>query len=87
MSKLILNPEYKLYERNGRAMCSSRQVAEEFEKQHKHVLRDIEELDCSEEFRQSNFGPSSYRNEQNKKQPEYLMTKDGFVTTVKLGGG
>lgn len=30
MSKLILNPEFKLYERNGQAFCSSRQVAEEF---------------------------------------------------------
>lgn len=82
MSKLILNPEFNLYERNGQAFCSSRQVAEEFGKQHKHVLRDIESLDCSNEFRQSNFGPSYYRNEQNKKQPEYLMTKDGFVFLV-----
>ncbi len=32
MSKLILNPEFNLYERNGQAFCSSRQVAEEFEK-------------------------------------------------------
>jgi hypothetical protein len=30
VSKLILNPEYRLYERNGQAFCSSRQVAEEW---------------------------------------------------------
>ena len=44
MNKLMLNPEYNLYERKGQAFCSSRQVAEEFNKQHGHVLRDIEEI-------------------------------------------
>ncbi|WP_024985308.1 Rha family transcriptional regulator [Brevibacillus borstelensis] len=79
MSKLILNPEYGLYERNGQAFCSSRQVAVEFEKEHYNVLRDIENLDCSKEFRAFNFEVSSYRSEQNKKVPEILMTKDGFT--------
>lgn len=82
MTKLILNPEYRLYERNSQAYCSSRQVAEEFSKQHGHVLRDIEKLDCSEEFRRSNYGESSYKNEQGKWQPEVLMTKDGFTFIV-----
>lgn len=78
MTKLILNTECKLYELNGRAFCTSRQVSDEFEKRHANVLRDIEELDCSDEFRRLNFELSSYKNEQNKKQPEILMTKDGF---------
>ena len=82
MSKLILNPEYRLYERNGKAFCSSRQVAEEFGKRHDNVLRDIENLDCSKEFRLLNFEESTYLNEQNKKQPQYLMTKDGFTFLV-----
>lgn len=42
MSKLILNPEYRLYERNGQAFCSSRQVAEEFGKRHDNVLQSID---------------------------------------------
>lgn len=84
MSKLILNPDCGLYERKGKAYCSSRQVAEEFGKQHGHVLRDIEILDCSEGFRRSNFGESSYKNEQGKRQPEILMTKDGF-TFIAMG--
>ncbi len=79
MSKLILNPDYRLYERHGQAYCSSRQVADEFEKRHADVLRDIDALDCSFEFRERNFALSSYRSEQNKKQPEILMTKDGFT--------
>ena len=82
MSKLILNPEHQLYERDGQAFCSSRQVAEEFSKRHDNVLQDIRNLDCSEEFRLLNFQESSYRNEQGKKQPEYLMTKDGFTFLV-----
>jgi Rha family phage regulatory protein len=79
MDKLILNPEYNLYERNGKSYCSSRQVAETFGKEHNHVLRDIKHLECSAEFGLSNFGQSSYKNEQNKKHPEILMTKDGFA--------
>ncbi|MCI8582719.1 MAG: Rha family transcriptional regulator, partial [Dorea sp.] len=51
-------------------------------KQHAHVLRDIKELECSEEFRLSNFGESSYINSQNKKQPMYYMTRDGFTILV-----
>ena len=38
MSKLILNPEYRLYERNGQVFCSSRQVAEEY----RNALREME---------------------------------------------
>lgn len=54
-------------------------VAKVFEKEHRSVLRDIRELDCSEDFRLHNFVQSSYTNEQGKKQPCYFMTRDGFV--------
>lgn len=79
---LIINPNYELYERNDKAFCSSRQVAESFEKRHDHVLRDIQKLDCSENFRLLNFGETFYKDEWNRKQPEYLMTKDGFIFLV-----
>lgn len=39
-------------------MTTSLNVANIFGKQHKHVLRDIKELDCSDDFRESNFGLS-----------------------------
>ena len=32
MNKLILNPEYGLYEKNGQPFCDSLQVAETFKK-------------------------------------------------------
>ena len=76
---LILHPDYALYEKKDKAFCSSLQIAQEFSKRHDSVLRDIRVLDCSENFRLTNFVESSYRNEQNKKQPMFLMTRDGFV--------
>lgn len=54
-------------------------VAKFFAKNHNDVLRDIRNLDCSEEFRLRNFAQSSYFNEQGKKQPCIDMTRDGFT--------
>lgn len=68
--------------REEKATCTSLDVANTFGKSHDHVLRDIRELRCSAEFRLSNFGESSYTNAQNKKQPMYLMTRDGFTILV-----
>lgn len=65
-----------------RAACTSLDVADTFGKDHRHVLRDIRELGCSDEFRLSNFGPSSYVNERNKTQPMVVMTRDGFTILV-----
>lgn len=67
---------------NNRPVTDSLMIAEKFEKSHFHVLRDIEELECSEEFRESNFGLSSYRSTQNKELPKYLITQDGFSFLV-----
>ncbi len=63
-------------------ITTSLKVAEVFEKEHARVLRDIRELSCSEDFRNGNFAESSYINSQNKKQPMYQITKDGFVLLV-----
>lgn len=76
---LILHPVYELYQKHNTAFCSSLQVAHEFGKEHFIVMRDIRNLDCPEDFRLYNFVESSYRNEQNKKQPMFLMTRDGFM--------
>lgn len=65
-------------------VVSSLDVAETFEKSHDKVLRDIRELECSGEFRLANYGESYYINSQNKKQPMYHMTKDGF-TLLAMG--
>lgn len=57
-------------------------IAERFGKQHKDVIRSINELYCSDEFRERNFAPSSYTSLQNKQIVEYLVTKDGFSFLV-----
>ncbi|MDO4170310.1 MAG: Rha family transcriptional regulator [Lachnospiraceae bacterium] len=74
--------EVKRINKSEMTVVSSLDVAETFGKQHAHVLRDIKELECSNEFRQSNFGESSYINSQNKRQPMYLITRDGFTLLV-----
>lgn len=82
-NQLIPIDEYGLFaDKNDTARVDSRYVAECFEKEHKNVIRDIRELDCSEEFRLLNFEQSSYKNQQGKKQPCYCMTRDGFVFLV-----
>jgi Rha family phage regulatory protein len=80
MKELIGKDEIGMFvDNHDVALVDSRYVARYFEKRHDHVIRDIRELDCSEEFRLSNFGESSYKNDQGKKQPCYYMTRDGFV--------
>lgn len=44
----------------GDSVTTSLIVAEIFGKRHDHVLRDIQSLECSIEFRVPNFGESSY---------------------------
>lgn len=84
MGKLILNPEFNLYERNSQVFCSSRQVAEEFNKSHDDVLKSIRILiesfgELSESEWQTNFILVKYKNSRNQSQPEYLLTKKGFT--------
>lgn len=67
---------------NEKVVTTSLIVAEKFHKRHDHVLEDIRKLDCSANFRLPNFRESSYINEQSKKMPMYLLTKDGFMFLV-----
>jgi Rha family phage regulatory protein len=61
---------------------SSLDVAHHFEKQHNNVLRAIEALECSAEFRALNFERSSYASVQNRQIPIYRLTRDGFTMLV-----
>ena len=63
---------------SGKAVVSSKDIADKFNKQHRDVLKAIKALDCSPDFRQRNFTPSSYVSPQNKKLPCFDMTRDGF---------
>lgn len=66
----------------GNDITTSQIIAEVFKKNHKDVLRDIQNLSCSEEFRERNFAPSSYISQQQKELPMYNITKDGFSFLV-----
>lgn len=68
---------------NNQLMTTSMKVAEVFGKEHKHVLRDIDKVVCSDEFRQSNFGPQLRIRELctgGKIESRYFtLTRDGFT--------
>ena len=78
---LILHPDFLLYEKKDRPFCSSIQVAQEFKKRHDNVIADVRNLNCSPEFRLLNFQESYYFNEQQKKQPMFLMNLLGSSIT------
>lgn len=54
-------------------------VAKNFDKQHKDVLRRIENLECSQYFTQRNFTLSEYTDPTGRKLPMYEMTRDGWT--------
>lgn len=78
-----LFPETLLVEQSaGQIFTTSLKVAEHFQKNHQHVLRDIKKLiaECPDsEFSLSNFGQSNYTNERGKAYPMYRLTHDGFA--------
>lgn len=60
---LVAKNEFGIYaDGNGVVRADSLVVAKIFEKRHDNVVRDIRNLDCSEEFRLLNFEESSYTN-------------------------
>lgn len=80
--QLLLNPNYGLYRKDDKAFCDSLQVAETFGKEHYNVMRDIETLDCSDEFNTLNFEGINYKDSRGRRQRKYIMTKDGFTFLV-----
>lgn len=88
MKILIPMDNYGIFaDTHDTARVDSRFVADFFEKQHFHVLRDISKITesksgLSEEFGRRNFAPSHYKDAQGKNQPCCLMTRDGFTILV-----
>ncbi|TCP68264.1 Rha family transcriptional regulator [Baia soyae] len=67
---------------NEKVVTDSLMVAEVFEKQHFHVTRDIESLDCSSDFNASNFGCIYYKDSAGRSQKKYHLTKNGLMFLV-----
>lgn len=78
-------------ERDGIPVTTSRAVAEQFGKQHKNVIRDIETLisqlkiePATADFAELNFIQIDQPDAQGKPRPAYLLTRDGF-TLLAMG--
>lgn len=88
MKELIPKDEYGIFaDAHDTARVDSLFVAEFFDKQHKHVLRDIAKITeptsgLSEEFIKNNFTAESYKDKTGRKLPCYQMTRDGFTMLV-----
>lgn len=68
--------------KDSKAITTTLKVAEFFGKEHKNVLRDIQALECSEEFNRLNFERVEYFDSKGERRPYFEMTKDGFVFLV-----
>lgn len=75
-----------IFEKSEDAWTTSRDLARVFDKPHNDVLKVIKKTieECEHDFGLRNFSQSSYKNQQNKKQPQYLMTRKGF-SLVAMG--
>jgi len=78
-------------ERDGVPVTTSRAVAEQFGKQHKDVIRAIENTiatlqgtEDSEDFNRRNFAPVKYEDAKGEARPAYILTRDGF-TLLAMG--
>ena len=73
-----------LERREGQVLVSSREVAENFEKEHKNVTRDIEGLISSDLSVSQMMIKTTYKDIRNREQLEYFLTRDGF-TLLAMG--
>lgn len=67
----------------GQVVVSSREVADNFGKEHKNVLQIIKNLVAENQAAKNFFIESSYEN-RGKQYPEFLCTRDGF-TLLAMG--
>ena len=75
------NTAIELVVSNHQVVVSSRQIAEHFEKEHKTVLRNINEILVAQNCA-TNFFHETTHEYRGQSFPEYLMTRDGFTLLV-----
>lgn len=73
-----------VFNESGEVKTTSYAVADAFGKKHYNVLRDIDKLRCSENFKNLNFEVCYENNELQNGKPRkfYRMTKDGWMFLV-----
>lgn len=62
-----------------RLITTSLAVSQHFGKKHLHVLEAIRNLDCTQEFNESNFRSITYTDGRGRQKPAYEITRDGFM--------
>lgn len=88
MKLLIPENEYGICaDTHDTALVNSLYIADTFEKQHKHVLRDITKITepksgLSEDFVKNSFIADTYTDSTGRKLPCYQLTRDGFTMLV-----
>ncbi|WP_334469861.1 Rha family transcriptional regulator [Arsenophonus sp. PmNCSU2021_1] len=84
LQKSLAVPKVTIH--NGKAITTSKDVADYFDKRHDNVLRAIDSLDCSVNFHALNFeemySSIEIGNGATRESKIYHMTKDGFVFLV-----
>lgn len=76
--------EVKRIDKQERTVVSSLDIAETFEKEHRNVLADIRSIqkDISSAEFSALFNETTYKALNGKKNPAYLITRDGFTLLV-----
>lgn len=71
-----------LFNQDGKILASSRDVAEKFNKQNKHVNENIRKLMAENSTVRNMFLETDYISERGRQEIEYLMDRDGFSLLV-----
>lgn len=71
-----------LFNQNGIILASSREVAEKFTKQNKHINESIRKLMVENSTVKNMFIETTYTSDRGRKEKEYLMNRDGFSLLV-----
>ena len=76
-----INNEIQVINNNGELVVSSRQIAENFGKEHRHILESIRGILVAENSAAKFFYENTFEN-RGKQYPEFLMNRDGFCLLV-----
>jgi Rha family phage regulatory protein len=67
---------------DGKVFTNSLFVARDFHKNHDNVIKAINNISCSDDFRAVNFNGATYKDRQGKERKLILLTKKGFIKLV-----
>ena len=68
--------------KNGKIMCSSLDISEEFEISHSHVLEKIRNLTIDVPTVKKEFKKTEFTNNRNRKYPMFHITRRGYMSLI-----